>query len=72
MAFRLSNTYLGRISSNHYTLCGTSSAGALALTPHEELFALAEKLKKAAGGANNEGVAKPIGALEDAAKEIGR
>jgi predicted nucleotide-binding protein len=44
----------------------------LALTPHEELFALAEKLKNAAGGADTEEVAKPIGALEEAAQKIGR
>jgi len=44
----------------------------LALTPHEELFALAEKLKNAAGGADSEEVAKPIGALEEAAQKIGR
>ena len=42
------------------------------MTPHEELFALAEKLKKAAGGADGEEVAKPIGALEEAAQKIGR
>src|SRR5437773_4799669 len=53
-------------------LCGTSSAGVLALTPHEELFALAEKLKKAAGGGDSEEVAKPIGPLEEAAQKIGR
>jgi len=43
----------------------------LALTPHEELFALAEKLKNAAGGADSDEVAKPIGALEEAAQKIG-
>lgn len=42
------------------------------MTPHEELFALAEKLKKAASGVENEEFAKPITALEDAAQKIGR
>ena len=42
------------------------------MTPHEELFALAEKLGKAAGGADGEEVANPIDALEEAAQKIGR
>lgn len=42
------------------------------MTPHEELFALAEKLKKAADSADSEDVAKPISALEEAAQKIGR
>jgi predicted nucleotide-binding protein len=46
--------------------------GAFALTPHEELFALAERLKKSVGAAENEDVAKPISALEKAAQKIGR
>jgi predicted nucleotide-binding protein len=42
------------------------------LTPHEELFALAESLKKAARGSESEDVAKPISDLEEAAQQIGR
>jgi predicted nucleotide-binding protein len=43
-----------------------------AVTSYEELFALAEKLKKAAGGGDSEELAKPISALEEAARKIGR
>ena len=42
------------------------------MTPHEGLFALAERLKKAADSADSEDVAKPISALEEAAQKIGR
>lgn len=42
------------------------------MTPHEELFALAEKLKKAAGEGDSEVVTTPIDALEEAAQKIGR
>lgn len=42
------------------------------LTPHEELFALAEKSKKAASGADSDDLAKPLSALEEAARTIGR
>ncbi len=42
------------------------------MTPHEELFALAEKLKKAANGADTDDLAKPLTALEEAARTIGR
>ncbi len=42
------------------------------MTPHEELFALAEKLKKAASGADSDDLAKPLSALEEAARTIGR
>ena len=42
------------------------------MTPHEELFALAEKLKKAAAAADGDDVAKSISALEEAAQKIGR
>ena len=42
------------------------------MTPYEELFALAENLKKAASGADNDDIAKPLGALEEAARTIGR
>jgi len=42
------------------------------LTLHEELFALAERLKRAARAADDEEVANPISALEEAAQTIGR
>ncbi len=42
------------------------------MTPHEELFALAEKLKEAVSGADSDDIAKPLSALEDAALMIGR
>lgn len=42
------------------------------MTPHEELFAVAERLKKAAAAAEGEDVAKPTSDLEDAAQKIGR
>jgi predicted nucleotide-binding protein len=42
------------------------------LTPHEELFALAERLRKAAVAADGDEVAHPISALEEAAQKIGR
>ena len=42
------------------------------MTPHEELFALAEKLKKAAAAADGDDVANSISALEEAAQKIGR
>ena len=38
------------------------------MTPYEELFALAERLKKAADRADSEDVVKPIIALEEAGK----
>jgi len=44
----------------------------LRLTPHEELFGIAKKLKTAAVAGDDEDVAKPISALEGAAREIGR
>jgi predicted nucleotide-binding protein len=44
----------------------------VALTPYEELFALVEKLKKAARASESEDVAKPISDLEEAAQKIGR
>lgn len=43
-----------------------------AVTSYEELFAFAEKLKNAAVGGDSEELAKPINALEDAARKIGR
>lgn len=42
------------------------------MTPDEELFALAERLKKAANVLESEDVSKPISALEEAARKIGR
>lgn len=42
------------------------------MIPHDELFTLAEKLKKAASAADNEDITKPTGALEEAARTIGR
>ena len=42
------------------------------MTLHEELFALAERLKRAARAADDEEVANPISALEEAAQTIGR
>lgn len=42
------------------------------MTPHEELFAIAEKLKKAASAVDGDDVAKPLDALENAAKAVGR
>lgn len=42
------------------------------MTSHEELFALAEKLKRAADDADADMIAKPLCALEDAAEAIGR
>ena len=42
------------------------------MTPYEELFALAERLKKAARASESEDVAKPIIDLEEAAQKIGR
>jgi predicted nucleotide-binding protein len=42
------------------------------LTPHEELFSLAEKLKKAASGADSDDIAKPLDALETAAHRVSR
>ncbi len=43
-----------------------------ALTPYEELFALAESLKKAARASECEDISKPIGDLEEAAQKVGR
>lgn len=42
------------------------------MTPHEELFALAVKLKATAEGVDADGIAKPLSALEDAARTVGR
>lgn len=42
------------------------------MTPYEELFALAEKLKKAASAVDSDDVAKPLDALEEAARTVGR
>ena len=42
------------------------------MNPHEELFALAEKLKRAASGAEGDDIAQPLSALEDAAQTVGR
>lgn len=42
------------------------------MTPHEELFALAERLKKVADSADSEDVTKPISALEGVAQKVGR
>ena len=42
------------------------------MTPHEELFALAEKLKKAASGVNSNKVDRPLSALEDAVQMLDR
>ena len=39
------------------------------MTPHEELFALGERLKKAARASESEDVAKPISDLEEAGQE---
>jgi predicted nucleotide-binding protein len=51
----------------------TSSAfGGIALTSHEELFALAENLKKVAEVAETGQINKPLAALEETAKTIGR
>lgn len=41
------------------------------MTPYDELFSLAEKLKRAAGEAVSEDIEKPINALEQAAHKIG-
>jgi predicted nucleotide-binding protein len=46
--------------------------GASALTPHEELFVLAEKLKEAARGVESEDVDRPLSATEEAARTVGR
>jgi len=42
------------------------------MTPHEELFALSEKLKKAGTIADNPEISDPLAALEEAAKTIDR
>lgn len=42
------------------------------MTPHEELFALAERLNKVASAADGDDIAKPLSALEEAARTIGR
>ncbi len=42
------------------------------MTPDEELFVLAESLKKAASGSADDAVDKPVSALEQAARNVGR
>ncbi len=42
------------------------------LTPHEELFALAEKLKASAASGEDNELSGPLAALEDAAHKVGR
>jgi len=42
------------------------------LTSYDELFALAEKLKRSAESVENDEIAKPLGALEEAAGAVGR
>lgn len=42
------------------------------MNPHEELFALAEQLKRAASGAESDDIVKPLSALEDATQAVGR
>lgn len=46
--------------------------GGVALTSHEELFALAENLNKVAEDTETNQIIKPLAAFEDAAKTIGR
>ncbi len=42
------------------------------LNSYDELFSLAERLKKSAGAANFDEIAVPLSALEDAARTVGR
>ena len=49
-----------------------STFGGIALTSHEELFSLAANLKKVADDTETDQISKPLAALEDAAKTIGR
>lgn len=42
------------------------------MTPHEELFELAEGLKRASARATDEDVGKPLSDIEKAAREVGR
>ncbi|MCW5625395.1 MAG: nucleotide-binding protein [Burkholderiales bacterium] len=46
--------------------------GGIDLTSHEELFALAENLKKVAEDVEGDQIGKPLSALEDSARTIGR
>lgn len=50
----------------------SSPFGDIALTSHEELFALAENLKKVADDVQADHLSDPLAALEDAASTIGR
>jgi len=55
--------HVGRQKSTH---------GGIELTSYDELFALAEKLKRSAESVENDEIAKPLGALEEAAGAVGR
>ena len=62
----------GQVGLLNVLLCAASSKWEYMLKSYEELFAIATRLKEAASAGEVEAITKPVEALEQAARKIGR